>query len=283
MKNILLVLASVFSSYASLYSQCSPNPLYQDSTYNIWPDTVTNLPVAYQSVSYDAVLDVKTPSTLLEATGGDSSMLYLDTVVVGIQVFEFVGNWPVDSMELVSVSGMPNGLSFGCDVASCVLPGDILTCAYINGVTNDPPGIYPLTILVNVYTHGTIDLGFLQYPYATDLYSALGDYEEVPGYKIVVSDNSTSAELFNSNQFVLFQNLPNPTNEYTEIRFNVPSSEKIVFTITDILGNLIYDKEIHANLGYNSFEFIHTLPSGIYNYSIQYRDKKHSKKMIIVD
>ena len=98
-----------------------------------------------------------------------------------------------DSMELVSVAGMPSGLSFGCDITNCVLPGNTLTCAYVNGTTNDAVGVYPITILVNVYTHGTLDLGFIQYPYSTDLYSALGTYENVPGYKIIVSSGNPSS------------------------------------------------------------------------------------------
>lgn len=283
MKNILLLFTFVLSYHGSLYSQCSPNPLYQDSTYNIWPDTITNLPIAYQGSNYDAVFDIKTPSTLLEATGGDSSILYLDTVVVGIQVYEFVGGWPVDSMELVSVSGLPSGLSLGCDIPNCVLPGDLLTCAYVNGITNDNVGIYPITVLVNVYTHGTIDLGFLQYPYATDLYSALGNYEEIKGYRVVVSSNTTDLEIFNSNEFTLLQNIPNPSNSNTQIRFSIPSSEKIIYNVTDILGNLVYNEEIYAESGYNSFQFKKILSPGIYNYSIQYKEDIITRKMIISD
>lgn len=279
MKRILLAFTIILSC-TNLYSQCTPNPLYQDSTYSIWPDTVTNLPTALQGVFYEAIFDIKTPGTLLEATGGDSSILYLDTMVMGIQVYEFVGGWPVDSMELVSVSGLPTGLSLGCDISNCVLPGDYLTCAYVNGTTNDNNGVYPITVFVNVYTHGVIDLGFIQYPYSTDLYSALGNYEEIGGYKIVVSDG-TGVEIFNSQEFSLLQNIPNPMNGVTEIRFNIPKSEDIILSVTDILGNIVYSKKINAHVGLNSFIFDQELSSGTYTYSIMNNQNKISKTMII--
>ena len=48
--------------------------------------TIQNLPVVIQGQSYSTTLTVKTPATLLEATGGDSSILWIDTVVIGITV-----------------------------------------------------------------------------------------------------------------------------------------------------------------------------------------------------
>ena len=45
MKKILLSIT--FSLLAVfVFAQCTPNSLYQDSSYNIWPDTVINLPQA---------------------------------------------------------------------------------------------------------------------------------------------------------------------------------------------------------------------------------------------
>ena len=42
MKKILLTLMLILG-YVNSYSQCTPDPIYQDSTYNIWPDTIINL------------------------------------------------------------------------------------------------------------------------------------------------------------------------------------------------------------------------------------------------
>ena len=185
-------------------------------------------------------------------------------------------------MELVSVAGMPSGLSFGCDITNCVLPGNTLTCAYVNGTTNDAVGVYPITILVNVYTHGTLDLGFIQYPYSTDLYSALGTYENVPGYKIIVSSgNPSSFEIFDSYNLGLLDNIPNPFNNSTTIRFNSPESCDVEFFVLNSLGQIVFTDEFPADSGLNSFDFNETLPTGIYTYGIKNNQRMVTKRMII--
>ena len=275
MKKILLALTIIFG-YTNAYSQCTPDPQYQDSSYAIWPDTIQNLPTVTQGQSYFTTLTVKTPATLLEANAGDSSILYIDTLGTST----FVGGWPVDSMELVQVNGLPSGLNLHCEsllnMSSCMLPGDYLTCAYVDGTTNDPIGIYPIELLVNVYTHGTIVI----FPVSTDLYSALGSYESITGYNIVISNN-TSYEMFNSNEFALLQNVPNPTKNNTTIQFNTPNSKMIKFQITDMFGKVVYFENIASEIGLNTIEFNNKLSAGVYNYSVQNDERIIYKRMII--
>jgi hypothetical protein len=275
MKKILLALTIIFG-YTNAYSQCTPDPQYQDSSYAIWPDTIQNLPTVLQGQSYFTTLTVKTPATLLEANAGDSSILYIDTLGTST----FVGGWPVDSMELVQVNGLPSGLNLHCEsllnMSSCMLPGDYLTCAYVDGTTNDPIGIYPIELLVNVYTHGTIVI----FPVSTDLYSALGSYESITGYNIVISNN-TSYEMFNSNEFALLQNVPNPTKNNTTIQFNTPNSKMIKFQITDMFGKVVYFENIASEIGLNTIEFNNKLSAGVYNYSVQNDERIIYKRMII--
>ena len=275
MKKILLAFTLILG-YSNMYSQCTPDSQYQDSSYAIWPDTIQNLPSVLQGQSYSTTLTVKTPATLLEANAGDSSILYIDTFGTST----FVGGWPVDSMQLVQVNGMPTGLNLHCEslvnMSSCMLPGDFLTCAYVDGTTNDPIGIYPIELLVNVYTHGTIVI----FPVSTDLYSALGSYESITGYNIVIS-NTSSYEMFNSNKFTLLQNVPNPSNGNTIIKFNTPNSENISFKITDMFGKIIYSKEIESISGLNTININEKLSTGIYTYSIKNDEKMLSKRMVI--
>jgi hypothetical protein len=279
MKKILLALTIIFGC-ANAYSQCTPDTYYQDSTYGMWPDTIQNLATCVQNVSYHDEITIKTPSTLLEATGGDSSILWIDSVVMGITIHEFVGGWPVDSMKLVSYDGLPNGLNISCTYSNCVLPGDVLTCASLDGVTSDPIGVYPLTIWVDVYTHGILDLGIIQYPLSTSLFEATGSYESVNGYKIVIS-NTSSYEMFNSNEFALLQNVPNPTKNNTTIKFNTPNSKMIKFQIIDMFGKVVYSENIKSEIGLNTIELNNTLSTGVYTYSVQNEEEIISKRMII--
>ena len=280
MKKILLALTIIFA-YTNAYSQCTPDPQYQDSSYAIWPDTITGLPTVIQGQSYSTTLTVKTPTTLLEANSGDSSILYIDTVGTST----YVGGWPVDSMDLVQVNGMPNGLVLHCDeldpnVDNCMLPGSYLTCAYVEGTTNDPIGVYPIELVINVYTSGSLMIFGFPVPVVTDLYSALGSYESITGYNIVIS-NSTSYEMFNSNEFALLQNMPNPTKNNTTIQFNTPNSKMIKFQITDMFGKVVYSENIKSDIGLNTIEFNNKLSTGVYTYSVQNEEKIISKRMII--
>ena len=280
MKNFLLT-SILCLGLINATSQCTPDPIYQDSTYNIWPDTVTNMPIYNTSVinsnnPYNGELLIKTPTTIIEASGGDSSLTSIDTLG---QTF-YVGDWACDSMKLISVDGLPNGLTLNCLDANCVLPGNTLTCASVNGVTTDPEGVYPVTIWVDVYTHGNIQFGFITIPVQTSLYEATGSYESIKGYKIIVSSTS-SYEMINSNEFTLLQNMPNPSNGLTTIKFNTPYSNIVNLTITDIYGKIVHTENISSMIGLNEINLNLDLTPGMYNYSIRNDERILSKRMII--
>jgi len=275
MKKTLLLLALVLG-YSNVNAQCTPDALYQDSLYGIWPDTIQNLPSCNPGLTYHAELTIKTPSTLIEAAAGDSSMTSFDTLGSTFQI----ADWPVDSMSLVQVSGLPNGLNLNCVSSNCVLAGDLLTCVSVDGTTSDPVGIYPIVILIDIYTHGILDLGIIQYPIATSLFDATGSYESITGYEIVVT-SSTSVEVINFNEFTLLQNNPNPSNGNTEIKFNTPISENVTFVVTDMFGKLVYSESIQSVSGMNIVKLTNPLSAGIYTYSVNNNNMLLSKRMII--
>ena len=65
-------------------------------------------------------------------------------------------------------------------------------------------GVYPVTIWVDVFTHGSLDLGLIQYP----IYFFIRNNRfcgAVNGYKIIVV-TSKQLEIVNSNEFTLLQN-----------------------------------------------------------------------------
>ncbi|HIG32178.1 MAG TPA: T9SS type A sorting domain-containing protein [Flavobacteriales bacterium] len=277
MKKLLLFFTLTLSCVVS-YGQCAPNPLYQDSLYNIWPDTIQNLPHVTQGVSYYTQIDIKTPTTLIEAASGDSSITTIDTLGTA----HYVGNWPVDSMVMVSTIGAPSGIILDCNTSNCTYEGDVVGCANVYGTTNDPVGVYPITIEVNVYTHGSLTIFGFPVAVETDLYSATGAYETIDGYKIVVN-SATGIQTFHQDDFVLFQNAPNPFTEFTNIQFNAPKSDNVAFEIIDMFGKSVYTKKIAATKGVNTYQFSHDLSSGIYTYSVNNGEKIISKRMVIAN
>jgi hypothetical protein len=274
----LLLFFTLTLSYVVSYGQCAPNPLYQDSLYNIWPDTIQNLPHVTQGLSYSTQIDLKTPTTLIEAAAGDSLLTTIDTLGNSY----YIGTWPVDSMIMVSTIGLPSGISLDCNTPNCMYPGDVVGCANVHGTTNEPAGVYPITIEVNVYTHGSITVFGFPVAVATDLYAATGAYETIDGYKIVVN-SATGIQTFHQDDFALFQNAPNPFAEFTNIQFNAPKSNDVVFEVVDMFGRSVYAEEIAATKGINTYQFSHDLSSGIYMYSVDNGEKIISKRMVIAN
>ena len=276
MKKLLLILTFVFA-YSFVNAQCLPNNSYQDSVYSIWPDTIQNLPHAMQGIPYYAQIDLKTPTTLIEASGGDSSLTSIDTLGTSF----YVGDWPVDSMVMVETIGAPNGIVLDCNTPNCIYPGNVVGCANVYGTTNDPVGIYPITIVVNVYTHGEIIVFGFPQAVETDLYSATGSYETITGYNIVVN-TATSVETFHKDEFALFQNMPNPSLGSTTIKFNSPANEKIIFKTYNLLGEEIESRQISSSSGVNTIELNTSAYSeGIYLYSINNGSQLLTKRMIV--
>ena len=57
--------------------------------------------------------------------------------------------------------------------------------------------------------------------------------------------------MINSNEFTLLQNIPNPSNGLTTIKFNTPNSNIVNLTITDIYGKVVYTENISTIIGLN--------------------------------
>ena len=110
MKKLLLLFFTFCLFTLSSNAQCTPDPLYFDSIYGAWPDTVTNFVPGQVGVPYTQILDFKLPS--------DAGAI--DPAYAGV---------PVDSAVLTAVSGLPPGLSYLCNTPNCTWYGGDQGCA----------------------------------------------------------------------------------------------------------------------------------------------------------
>ncbi len=98
-----LLLVVLIASVVSAKAQCTPNPLYTDSVFGVWPDTISDFRPGMLEVFYSDTLNLLIPSSAL-----DISTDYPDITI--------------DSVQLVSVTGLPPGLAISCNSqtpASC--------------------------------------------------------------------------------------------------------------------------------------------------------------------
>ncbi|PLW93809.1 MAG: hypothetical protein C0592_04955 [Marinilabiliales bacterium] len=83
----------------------------------------------------------------------------------------------------------------------------------------------------------------------------------------------TGIEETSANGVVLLQNLPNPANDETEIRYTLPEPGTCRFTVRNALGEIVYGSETSGELGINKL-VINTMKyeQGIYFYTLEYED-----------
>jgi len=230
-------------SLTKAQSVCTP-----DAACNllVCPDTITNLPYADAGVLYETYMTVNIPT---------------DTVI---------SNYPIniDSLMFNSISGLPT--NFIANPNQLKWNGGGNGCIKISGTAADSMKgkTYPLTITTTIYGKysGAVPLTF-----------------PVPfnGYKIVVNGPNNVIDIV-SKKFTLNQNMPNPFSKSTKIKFTSPSAETYHFSIYNVIGELIYSKNINAEIGENTIEISAAeLYSGIYIYKLSNGKETITKRMIV--
>ncbi len=112
--------------------------------------------------------------------------------------------------------------------------------------------------------------------------SKVDNYQENDTIREERSTEETGLPIGKSNIFTMEQNIPNPTDNSTIIRYSVPESGNVIFHIRSMNGQLLYNKVIQSEPGINSIE-VNTsgLSAGIYMYSMEYKNQRIVKRMII--
>jgi hypothetical protein len=83
-------------------------------------------------------------------------------------------------------------------------------------------------------------------------------------------------------KFSVNQNEPNPATDKARIDLIIPKNGKLIFALRNSLGQLITEKIYNFSVGNNSIIFdVHNLPSGVYYYTVTYRNNKITKQMIV--
>lgn len=243
MKKMFFLLILFLAVSVTVNAQCIPDGT---CAMLVCPDTNVNLPHAVPNVSYTTTMTVRIPS---------------DTTVSTYLI-------EVDSLVYNSTSGLPTGFTATPDLPKW--DGGTKGCLLIQGIAADSMQgkTYNLSITTTVYGKymGTIPLNF---PVPLD------------GYKIQV-DSSSGIANFYMDKFTVEQNTPNPFSKTTTIVFNSPNSEIIYFTVLNVIGEKVFEKNINASSGENIIEFSASdLTSGIYLYKLGNKTSTITKRMIL--
>lgn len=246
-KTILLICLTVLSTL-QIQAQCVPNT--SNTTPGITPDSATGLSAGTVGVLYSQVLQIFVPaSTPVEILPG---------VIVNV---------PVVSVELNSLTGLPPGLTYACNPANCLFPGNSNGCADISG-TPTVAGNYTLTAVITsigtVFGQPTTQVDTLGY-YTIDVTGAVSSIYESTGLG-----------------FFMNQNSPNPCAEFTDIRYVVPSRGEVDFRLFNLIGKEVYRSLLTPDQGENELRFdTRDLAPGVYMYSMTFNGETLTKRLVI--
>ncbi len=248
MKQSLLFVGLLFVG-SNATGQCTPDPLYTDSVYGVWPDTTENFAPGVLNVFYSDTLNILVPS--------DAGLI--DPDYDGVTI---------DSVALVSVDNLPPGLAITCNSqtsAECTFLTSQLGCGLIEG-TPTTAGIYDMTINVIAYAFS----GFIQVD------QAFG------GYTIVVADDASGVLTTSITKPVEVRAVPNPAIGSTNFMFSLPRAAKAHVQVFNLVGEKLWDRAVSGKQGLNTVPYDATaLESGVYLYTVEAGGHSFTSRLVV--
>lgn len=291
-KRYFLAAVIVAASFGLSNAQCVPDPIYADSSFNIWPDTATNLPCAFadNAGGYEAVINLKTlADTTINVTGFGDVTAY------------------ISAFRVNSVSGLPAGFTYVSNQTPWTNGGTSPNFIPVQGcmsvlanqvtlqsiIASNPNGVdYPVIVYVDAKissTNNTFANFVLANKWLSEI-TAVPGVQPIPvsGYVIKVRPSASSGCLplatidLKSTLFDVQGNYPNPFTGTTEIRFTNANRSDVEFEVRNMVGKQIISRTIKAERGENNISFnAEKFIPGIYFYTINDGKKSITRKMIV--
>ncbi len=168
-------------------------------------------------------------------------------------VIPIVGTVPFDSFIVVSITNIPNGLSYACNVTSC---------KYITAPPTITRGCVVVSGTPTVASNDSVLISAKAY------FGGTGQSFTIPleiGLPINAQPCGTATQPDLAKQINLGV-APNPVGSSSRISFTLPKSEKVNITLSDITGReltLLQNENLSAGLHQVDFS-IDNQPAGVY-------------------
>ncbi len=99
---------------------------------------------------------------------------------------------------------------------------------------------------------------------------------------LITRTTSNNLQGTGNNVFAMEQNIPNPANTGTTIRYHIPEPGEVVFHVHSISGKLLYTKVLQAEPGKHTINVnTSSFAAGIYIYSMEFNGQRIVKRMSI--
>lgn len=265
MTRLLLALVFCLSANFIFAQTCTPDMQYADSTAGVYPkprDPATN---PDGGITECAVIGQYFQFNL--------TVVIHDSLKIG--AFGF----PLDSIVISEVTGLPQGLTYGCDPGNCHFLKNTLSCAYIYGTPTsaNAPGAYDMIIKGSAFVNGS------SFPLALEFPNA----QLAPGKYTIHLNASASdpCEVTSTNNLegkVSILTQPNPSSGLTQIKINSKISGQFQMSVVDLLGQQVEKRQITISSGENNLEFdASRLANGLYLVQLQNEDGYATQKIAV--
>ena len=250
MKNILWILLFIFSFSFYSKAQCNADPVFTSlGLPGVYPPAIQipNLPLPLGII--DGILGTNYNQTVtlvvLEDTTMDIGSLLPSTAVSAMNLAGISTTMTLDVNHVTfDVQGLPNGINYQCDIATCEYPSAIDGCIQLNGIPT-VSGTFSVAVdmLINIQVPAITDpiLGTVIFP-ATAF--------DIPQFTAQTYDmliTAATSVYDDSYDMMIF---PNPTLDIATLFFKEPS-DVIVYNIfgeqvinfKDVHGKIVFKKE----------------------------------------
>ena len=240
-------------------------------------------------VNLSAVLNANGSSTEIESRGQSQLTLEMDETALTLGETVTV---PVYAKDMNAIVGFQNTINF--DNTALTFTG--VTSGALE-MTNQNVGLSANNSDLSISWNS---MEAVSYDAETVLFNLEFDVNSNTNLSETISMSSsvTKAEAYNTDleimnvdlafrgnaatELVLYQNVPNPFLESTEIRFSIPSSSKVIFTVYDVSGREILRKSDSYQAGNNAISLNRSEinNTGVMYYKIETDSGTATKKMI---
>tara|TARA_B100000902_G_scaffold375942_1_gene406445 strand:+ start:26 stop:1117 length:1092 start_codon:yes stop_codon:yes gene_type:complete len=244
----------------------------------------------------DGILDEPGFHTFLKhATVGCSYETFFDMrIPMDTAITYDLGQGPQDfdpvyltTIAVNSVNGLPMGFDWECASQdpngeitgdNCTFPGGGYGCLrlFSNEVEN-VVGTYPIVVALDIVAEYEV--------FGVSIPVEVTD-DSMLNYLVLHIEEGdcglSNSELVDSRSFNSLGTYPNPFNNSANIHFGNDKNSEVLFSVYDLLGNLVYTEKIQSVIGHNEYVFERGgLVSGLYTYTLFNGDKSISKNIII--
>lgn len=231
-------------------AQCSPDNNF--TVPGIYPDSATNLPPAFASLSYSVVMTAVVPP--------DTQALPIGPPI------------PITNITVGNVTCTPpiTGFNFQCNVSNYVFPGGQSNCGIVTATpTAADIGVHNLTVPLTVYTSGNLVLNSYTLTY----------------YRIEVFPAGESG-IFDVNIAESTRIYPNPyslnSGQPASVLVYGAKREQCIIQLYSATGSLVWEQTMDISEGKNTVPVPADVPSaGVYQLKLNCGGKFYSSRWII--